>query len=91
MMTNQTKAQRLADQLEDESGGVLLGFIPGQPVQEKELDCNFEAAAELRRLDALNAELLGAIANLINVRGRHHTEIAYQRLIAAYNKAKEQK
>ena len=60
-MTEQNKALRLADQLEDESGGVVLGFIPGQPVQEEELDCNFEAAAELRRLDALNAELVEAL------------------------------
>ncbi len=63
-MTEQTKAQRLADRLEDESGGVLLGFIPGQPVQEKELDCNFEAAAELRRLDALVGELVEVLLDV---------------------------
>ena len=75
-MTEKSKAQRLAD--------ILQHKIPS-------IECLEQAAAELRRLDALNDELLGAIANLINVRGRHHTEIAYQRLIAAYNKAKEQK
>jgi len=74
-MTKQSKAQRLADWLAD------------FPRRWPELD---EAAAELRRLDALNAELMEAIANLIKVKGRHNTEIAYQRLVAAYDKAKEQ-
>ena len=62
-----------------------------------ELDCRgmnrpswkdqFDAGYELRRLHEVNAELVGAIANLINVKGRHNTEIAYQRLVAAYDKA----
>ena len=29
--------------------------------------------------------LLEAVANLIKVKGRHHSEKAYQRLVAAYN------
>ena len=31
--------------------------------------------------------LYAAVANLIRVKGRHNTEIAYQRLVAAYDKA----
>ena len=30
--------------------------------------------------------LYAAVANLIRVKGRHNTELAYQRLIAAYDK-----
>ena len=33
--------------------------------------------------------LYAAVANLIRVKGRHNTELAYQRLIAAYDKVKE--
>ena len=32
-------------------------------------------------------DLSEAVANLIKVKGRHNTEIAYQRLVAAYDKA----
>lgn len=46
-----------------------------------------EAAAELRRLHEVNVDLVEAIANLIKVKGRHNTEIAYQRLVSAYDKA----
>ena len=34
-----------------------------------------------------NDRLYAAVANLIRVKGRHNTELAYQRLIAAYDKA----
>ena len=50
-MTEQTKAQRLAD--------ILQYKIPS-------MECLEEAAAELRRLDALNAELVGVL-NAIEV------------------------
>ena len=46
-----------------------------------------QAAVELRRLHEVNAELVLAIDNLIKVKGRHNTEIAYQRLVSAYDKA----
>ena len=42
---------------------------------------------EVQRLREVNAELVESIANLIKVKGRHNTEIAYQRLVAAYDKA----
>lgn len=74
----QTKAQRLADAFDN-------GSPSAHTNRWKE-----EAAAELRRLDELNAELVEAVANLIKVKGRHNTEIAYQRLVAAYDKAKGQ-
>ena len=72
MTDKQPEALRLADQLERMSLST--------PWDKK-------AAAELRRLHEVNAELVGSIANLINVKGRHNTEIAYQRLVAAYAKA----
>lgn len=78
-MTEQTKALRLADRLDLRD---YYEFDAG-------LHCP-DAAAELRRLDAMVGELVGAIANLISVKGRHNTEIAYQRLVAAYDKAKGQ-
>lgn len=45
------------------------------------------AAIEMRRLHEVNAELVESIANLIKVKGRHNTEIAYQKLVSAYGKA----
>lgn len=47
----QTKAQRLADNLIKHLGGNTAN----------------EAAAELRRLDALNAELVGALEKLVDI------------------------
>ena len=38
-------------------------------------------------LHETNTELLEAMANLIKVKGRHNTEIAYQQLITAYDSA----
>ena len=71
MTDKQPEALRLADQID------VWG-------KDSSLD---KAAAELRRLHEVNAELVEAIANLIKVKGRHNTEIAYQRLVAAYDKA----
>ena len=36
---------------------------------------------------ALDAELVEAITNFIKVKGRHNTEIAYQRLVKSYEAA----
>ena len=94
-------ALRLADQLEAEAGGILLAFIPGQAVQEKEMDCNFEAAAELRRLHSLNIDMLNALERLLNrdeadsveYTGDHPVAKAREMVSAARNilvKAKEQ-
>ena len=44
---------------------------------------NLEIAdGEIERLRNEHAELLAAIENLIRVKGRHHTEIAYKRLVS---------
>lgn len=82
-MTEQTKAQRLADKLAYE-----LFWIVG---------CE-EAAAELRRLDALNGELVEALEDAIDSIGRFTGEegstdrdfVILDNAIAALAKAKEQ-
>ena len=51
-MTEQTKAQRLAD--------ILQYKIPS-------IECLEQAAVELRRLDALNAELMEALERLVDI------------------------
>lgn len=71
MITKQTEALRLVDYLKKNKTDPLC----------------FEAAVELYRLHDVNAKLVEAIANLIDVKGRHNTEIAYQRLVTAYDKA----
>ena len=84
-MTEQTKAQRLADE-----------FDNGNPIahtnQWKE-----EASAELRRLDALNAELVGALGFIVGayrdtVSGKtsFYMPGALRKAEAALAKAKEQ-
>ena len=59
-----------------------------EEVQQWQEKCN--TYMELH--DAVVADsdrLYAAVANLIRVKGRHNTELAYQRLIAAYDKVKE--
>lgn len=81
-MTEQTKAQRLADNLIKHLGGNTAN----------------EAAAELRRLDALNAELVAALEDAIDSMGRFASDqdslgrdiIFLDNAIAALAKAKEQ-
>ena len=76
-MTEQTKAQRLADEIEKwvVSGSTCL-----------------EAAAELRRLDALNAELVEALEKLARLGNgdSYGNSIGNDIAIAALAKAKEQ-
>jgi hypothetical protein len=55
-MTEQTKAERLADALADHTGVTLA-----------QMD---KAAAELRRLSAVNAELLEAVRTLLPIAAR---------------------
>ena len=53
-MTEQTKAQRLADEIYEAAEDYVLF----------DKDMGYEAAAELRRLDALNAELVKALEEI---------------------------
>jgi len=39
-------------------------------------------------LEAQRGELLAAVKNLIDQKGRHHTEIAYRRLVTVYDSMK---
>lgn len=73
-MTEQTKAQRLADLLETNIWDGKCG--------QKERD---EAAAELRRLDALNAELVEALEAALS-----DDQPYIEKCRAALAKAKEQ-
>ena len=50
---------------------------------------NVQLRTEIDRLRNEHAELLAAIENLIRVKGRHHTEIAYKRLVETYDSVKE--
>lgn len=69
-MTEQTKAQRLADKLSDIP---FIGFFAhGQLGTEDSGVCK-EAAAELRRLDALNAELVEALEEIAEWTERYTT------------------
>lgn len=74
-MTEQTKAQRLAD---------FLGYMPvAFPTQ-------LEAAAELRRLDALNAELVAALGEAHDLCLDAYCSQAREVIVHALDKAKEQ-
>lgn len=46
-----------------------------------------EEVSALREQNAWLAELYDAVKNLIKVKGRHHTEAAYQRVVSAFEKA----
>lgn len=80
-MTEKSKAQRLAD--------ILQHKIPS-------IECLEQSAAELRRLDALNAELVEALTYMVivaeeykwPVKGEHLMPMTFAR--AALAKAKEQ-
>ncbi len=85
-MTEQTKVQRLADLLETNIWDGKCG--------QKERD---EAAAELRRLDALNAELVEALGfivkayrDAVNGKTSFYMPVALRKADAALTKAKEQ-
>ena len=63
-MSKQTEAQRLADKLEL-TFGFLNEILPsGSTFDAEELN---EAAAELRRLEAANAELLEALNHAVEI------------------------
>ncbi len=83
-MTEQTKAQRLADWLD-------TGII------DREGTDSLAAAAELRRLDALNAELVEALGfivkayrDAVNGKTSFYMPVALRKADAALTKAKEQ-
>jgi hypothetical protein len=84
-MTEQTKAQRLADYLEgtSETNAQKYGT---------DWDNIHEAADELRRLDALNAELVEALEKLARLGNgdSYGNSIGNDIAIAALAKAKEQ-
>ena len=77
-MTTQTEAERLAGHLE---------FPDGCP---NEYVMRMQAAAELRRLVSFNQQLMDEVArlqkveeaakNLVKVKGRYHTEQAFNKL-----------
>ena len=70
-MTEQTKAQRLAD--------ILQYKIPS-------MECLEEAAAELRRLDALNAELVETLKEIKSGNLPHPYPVSHASLVA-YHKS----
>ena len=72
---------------------VEIGLLQrNMQVTENMLDEQSALAAsrleEIERLRKENAELLAAIENLIRVKGRHNTEIAYNRLVETYDSVK---
>lgn len=46
-----------------------------------------DCVAELRREVARNKEIVTAAKNLVAVNGRHHSEVAYTRLVEAVKQA----
>ena len=78
-MTEKSKAQRLAD--------ILQHKIPS-------IECLEQSAAELRRLDALNAELVEALEAIHGERSRQYHAFklrdASEAGFSALDKAKEQ-
>ena len=79
-MTEQTKAQRLADAIYEAAEDYVLF----------DKDMGYEAAAELRRLDALNAELVEALEKLARLGNgdSYGNSIGNDIAIAALAKAK---
>lgn len=75
-MTEQTKAQRLADAIYEAAEDYVLF----------DKDMGYEAAAEIRRLDALNAELVEALEEVPYMPNKDD----YARVAKLIAKAKEQ-
>lgn len=89
-MTEQTKAQRLADLLIDDADCMEDEIKRNPMLFGGSADCSLpgmqKAAAELRRLDALNAELVEALEEVPYMSNKDD----YARVAKLIAKAKEQ-